>query len=640
MPQKDCSKGFSPDSKRDPPYSGPPALPGELQRAADTEVLKQKFVYEKASVGVVWLNETIWDNSPSLGKILLKTPKLFDLDTARTILRRSYDGTTIVPDKQASSKTPVWMILSNVLSGLFTPDSQSNASTATESGPALNSAKEWLDAIQNFVDLLKDVRKNEGWFRSLWSFQEGRLLKVQAFVDRYGKAFKTGSDLDRDGKKLPFPQTQVQVDGTFKPTNHPGIRELSAFATLLAGQISLAYIKAFGYGTAAMAIPPLVELWQKLPSVSGGKATTSPLESIMSDLNSTGILYSSGDSPLELIVAARRTRFPSLYLKDQYYAMTGVLGLVKIDQSQDYSIQDREWGGYMGPRSADTIDWLQFALPKMFFEALVKRYQWLVLMLAKRSVDNIDHWGAISMGHFETINPYCENVIMKNELTVERKNWKYILPQLSYDVATDQLKMIPPAGSSATNTLQNGNVVTFVPDKEHIICRRITTNSWDGKQIMLWTLGDNAIVYQDDPLKQNGMVDSATRPPKPSNAVQQKNLTPQDLGDKAKILLISFESLGFDLVTQTKTRDVGPNKLNQRCLLLRDVIETAAGTSNTVKAPAISAYFGGIVDVSNLATEVLEVSAISLGWQATLKPATPAQSGGSAASPATNGTGI
>ena len=79
--------------------------------------------------------------------------------------------------------------------------------------------------------------------------------------------------------------------------------------------------------------------------------------------------------------------------------MLGVFGLVKVDDENDYRMADAE-----DPTAYDATKFPDDQVAKNFFEAILKKYQWFALLLAKRPVEKTDSWRAISYGHYEAID--------------------------------------------------------------------------------------------------------------------------------------------------------------------------------------------------------------------------------------------
>ncbi|KAG8528960.1 uncharacterized protein KY384_006649 [Bacidia gigantensis] len=590
LPQRDFSQGFDKDLTRVPPYLGAPWLPDFLDTICNHELDKQKFVYEKATAGAAWLTQIEW-GSATLSKLeglLQNTPKLLDLDTVRTIINTQ--GPEI---KVITKDTPVWKILSNVLGS-----------------PSLGVATEWRTAIEAFCDKINGIRDSEAWFRSLWSFQEGRLMKQQAFLDKQGQILPLGTSYNASGATVVYPRTFLQVGNDYKETSSPNATTVITFVTLLASQISLAYNSAFGSGTAGMPIPPLVELWNTPISATDKRPV---LEPCLQTLTSSGLLYYPEDSPLEIIAAARRSRFPSLFVKDAYFASTGVLGLVKVDETTDYRMKDPT--NYSGPKNNDQAyaQWITDTLPKAFFEAVVKKYQWLALLLARNPKDKVANWGAVSMGHFEPITPYCENILVENDFNVERSDWQYILPQLTYLPDSDELEITSAKGFTQDVALTSNKILTSMPAKG-VKCYEIVED-WGAKQCFQYVLDDTA-VYVDDTFTPAGKVDiMGKRPTKPSNPVRIKELLPAAFGGKPKVVLIPFEELGFglnDKLVGKMVRD--PSLFSKRCLL---IVDFSVDPKDNARA---TGTFGGIVDVRNLKVNYGMINNIRLKWQSPVVP--------------------
>ena len=296
LPQVDYSQGFwrnmdNKDDKGNPaPMAGPVYLSDELNAIAEKEVTKQKYVYDRAAVGAAWLHQITWDGtaqSPTKA-LLTQAPALIDLETVKTIVsdttNPSYSGDSVVN------------VLSTVL-GIKNP----------------KDSAAWLTAIIQFKDSLAKIRMEDAWFRSLWSFQEGKLLKVQAFLDSQGSVLKPPGWTLVKGQTPPYPNIKLQVGNDYKDSSSPDVSDITSIATLLASQVSIAYIGQQNPKLSSKAIPALVDLWTK---------NTKDMSMVVADIASTGLLYYTEDMPLERIIAARRSRYPSFWYADAFYAVS------------------------------------------------------------------------------------------------------------------------------------------------------------------------------------------------------------------------------------------------------------------------------------------------------------------------------
>lgn len=600
----------------------------------------------KATIGVIWLNQIDWDKPSTLKTIMTKIPAIISNEAVRTLLYRDSDNALKTKEGNLA-----FVVLSNVLKALNgilptsvmvptalpnmpidptripeapaidpnklpkpsppAPSGAKNISAPppestptleiTSYGDTIKDTDVMKSCIEKFCGLLEAIRVEEPWFRSLWSYQEGRLLGSHAFLDVNGRVLSlAGRQYTDDGKFIPFPGKRILMDdGSYQDGNSPGIKELSAFVTLLAGEISLAYTVYCGVGTVRAAIDPLVQLW---------KSNEAFLNNIMRRLVCTGLLFNSNEAPLELLLGARRTRFPSLFYADEYNALTGVLGLFKINDKEDYSmVEDTLGKGYKDDEKNRV--WHYETLPKALFQAMVKRYQWHVLMFAKLPIDTVSHWGAIAMGHFETINPYLENLVVENELTIGRSDWKFVLPTLTYMPDRDELQMLPPKAALQGVGISGNMVVKALP-VNYIAVQRVSpnTNGWSAGSVVLWTLTKEAQNYEDDKWRAGGWSQEIKgRGIKQSNNVMAKPITFEELGGRDKFLLIPFESLGHKMTTKP-IQDNNDNTLNQRCLLIRDTVYDG-------EQQCCSGTFGGIVDVKGIITTPQYWYEIRIKWQ-------------------------
>ena len=645
LPQSVASKGFAPDPDRKDangvptPYYGQPSLSNEMWDLISAELAKQKFVYDRATVGAVWVHSLDWTTNSKTKQLLLKAPALLDITTVKSMI---HDATDPAYGKPAIIET----ILKSVL------------------GLAANAdATAWLTAINAFVADLKQARLEEAWFRSLWSFQEGKLLKKQAFLDAKGQVLSLPQTVSVSGQSFAFPNIKIKSGDRYFDSSSPDDSDITNIATLLASQISIAYVSQKVPSLVPRSIPALVELW---------KQPNPPLNGVVPDIISTGMVYFTEDMPLERIIAARRSRYPSFRYADAFYAMIGVLGLIKSDAEHDYEMIDTgKYDKYGGDRD---IAFVKEEVAKNFFEALIRKYQWMILLLAKKPVEPIASWRAISLGHFEVINPYCEGFLIGNDIKDKGASGDdFYPPLLAYDINEDAIIITPPKGFVTKPIVPAAPVGVPAPTvieypKKQLICWSVknvvnvlsgpkqpslvppgfaaakpgsfpiglllmsgvysstfslstglslVTPLNDPPTMNLYTLADDAVDYVDPFVKSGGYVDD--KPDKTTRTSNTVIVRPANLIDAGKptgddgILLIPFRSLEQDLlrsyVGDASAQPAPSRPRFGRCVLLKNVVYDQ--TKNTI----CSGTFGGIVDVSKLECTEKAMDKISMKWQ-------------------------
>ena len=373
IPQLDLSNG----------YNNAPPLTSLLKTIRSEEVEKQKAVYELADVGAVWIHRIEWVKDPMIKQILLAAPELSvkemkDLNA----LYSNFNYTQAVIPQTARA----------YLGGAF-----KNPTTAAK----------WKDAIDQFLVQLSGVKNEDKWFASLWSFQEGVLLKSQAFLDKSGQ-YLCHSGITSNSippvDKLPFPRIKAA-----KPdVDALGLWHLTTLTTLLAGYMAQAIRDP------SKAIKELAEVTQ-LPSCS------TYLSQKLHALGTSGLLFYPQNSPLEMICAARRSRETNWSELDRYYAMIGVLG---ITMRADYT----------GVTEAQA--------QALFFPAVLQAYQWPTLLLA-RSLQPPLHpeswWLAVSTGLIEPLGGYFDAGFVAKGAQAPAS-----YPLIHYEQATDEVVLSKP----------------------------------------------------------------------------------------------------------------------------------------------------------------------------------------------------
>ena len=143
-----------------------------------------------------------------------------------------------------------------------------------------------------------------------------RLLKAQAFVDENGRALSYDPSILAKDQKSTFPNVTLNINGKIQETSSPNVNTLINITTLLASQISIAFLSTYYRGVGMTPIPALVQLWKKTGT---NKDQPAYLEPVLQELASSGLLYHADNDPLGLIAGARRARFPSLFQADNYF---------------------------------------------------------------------------------------------------------------------------------------------------------------------------------------------------------------------------------------------------------------------------------------------------------------------------------
>jgi hypothetical protein len=407
-----------------------------------------------------------------------------------------------------------------------------------------------LDDIKKQVIALKDlffgICEGDGYFRSLWSLQEVRLLKKQYFVDAddnaYDLAFEKGTK------------------------SNASFLHLAVIATFLTSQLSLALAVTNGSSATAArarvkANPNLVALCQR------GSDDRREIEEAMRKLKGCGMALAPSETPLQVLAAARRSRFPSLRPQDNYHAMKGALAL-----DGDFAWDDAKVN-------------YNAALPdqqKEFFRLLIKKYQWKMLQLAKSPADPASGWGGVSLGHFEPVAAFHEGFIV-NKLAITGLS-TYLMPSLVYDSAADVVGMKP---FTDLKTFTAWKMPTDLASLDHIT----------------YKLADNATWFnvEEDPLSWPSKSQIAE-----AKKVETVRLTNNGNGN-ATPLLIPLMPIS-DTWSQLNTEKADPTgTASARCLMVEILADPVNGS--------YSAAFGRIMDVRALKVSEVPVAEMKLKWQ-------------------------
>lgn len=387
IPQEDATQGWGSVVPLDP----------ILKTRRSQEVEKQKVVYQFADVGAAWIHQITWrsDNEFDISKILLKaaSQQLPDLETFRDLKKFNSTEATIKGTPRA--------MLAAVLG------SPTDAPT-------------WCTAVNSFLDSLEKIKAQEYWFRSLWCFQEGALLRPQAFLDYNGKLLGFNHQ-PSDPAAVDVKPYPIIKDPKGNEVNAPCYLHITGCTTLLSNMISTVLLNADDPKAAREVVA--VAKGGNVGQVTGIEF----LKTVRRRLGDSGLMFYAQNSPLEMLASARSSRSHSRYWQDQYFAMIGVLGLndsiLKVDYSQT--------------QAAHELD-----LQKDFFAQILSQYQWPTLLLAKSTNETIKSWAAVSAGNFEPIGDFVPGVYPGKDAPVP--SYQY---SLSYDKATDEVVITPPASS-------------------------------------------------------------------------------------------------------------------------------------------------------------------------------------------------
>jgi hypothetical protein len=335
-----------------------------LKAVRGLEVGKQKYVYENADVGAVWIHQIVWstDRNFAIQKILANASYS---DTAA--------GFEAVQDellKFSSLSAPI----EGTARALLLKVLKDPKNTA-----------ELKASISNFLANLTIIKNEEYWFQSIWCFQEGRLLKRQALLDYEAKLLGVDNLAGKGVDPLPLvpgPYNKVQANATSSKTkgnrtiDAPSYLHLTACTTLLAGFINESLKKQGG----------------KCPIDFVDLANTdrSFLENSLVSLKNSGLMFYQEGAILDVLASARHSRTFSRFQHDLYYGLEGVLGLDGTFLKPDYTIPDSR----------------MIEVARQFFKQLVYQFDWRVVLLAKADGSdpmNMNEWAAVSRGFYEPV---------------------------------------------------------------------------------------------------------------------------------------------------------------------------------------------------------------------------------------------
>lgn len=423
--------------------------------------------------------------------------------------------------------------------------------------------------ITSLRDLFLAVRNdaNEAYFRSLWSFQEIRLLKNQYFVDKNAATYN-----------MDF--TSVSKDKSHTPKQEANFLHLTSVVEFFCSQVSLALAASTEISdtkrAALEANPDLVILAQKdAPFV----------RQVLADVKGSAMAFAPQETPLQVLAAARRSRFPNTERKDNYFGLQGVLAL---DGDFGMKLEYNKVDDFKDP-AKDTIP-LNKARQE-FFKRFVQRFQWDALMLAKAQVDDVVDWTAVSLGHFEPISAFFEGFIFNNFATMSSP--RYMLPTLAYnyDDKNDSLDMVPFTGNKSFE-------VWKLP------------GDLSAAKTLLYTLESKPDWYNID------RDPKATTTKSPSEIAVSGIVSPRaltnDMQKNANRFLIPIQPLNdtwSPLALASDQTSIPKDEVCDRCLLVEQV-------SGDAKMGVLGGVFGGIVDVRGMKLEKFsDAVKVSLAWQ-------------------------
>jgi hypothetical protein len=566
-------------------------MPKIRKDANGKEVGKQKYVYGPASAGVVWLlqadfTDTKNDNplKPLFGKSLPFDIK--DLEKG-------------IPSAADALK---W------LTAILGPKYCVNFSSLVEGLQA---------KIFKAIDA---VTQSDRSFSSLWCFQESKLMGPQILVDRKGNRLNWSDQINTVPENT-FTHTQVNGGRTVL---RPGIPGLTAIVTFLATEISLA--------TTSPKDDRLPEILRDANLKKAGMDRidgTILLQILLHRLARSGLIYYPENSPLELIIAARRNRPTEMrYPKNKYDAMIGVLDIVAHSDFKDDRTQNPPIfrpGAYEGDG---------LAASKQFFLDNLARYQWRMLLVAKlnkripeankdltRLIDDpndkinkppnkipqeflpsqcYESWSSVSEGLFEPIRAYCQ--VFNQDHGVGNLTG---LPSLNYSTADDMVSVAYPAASPTKNVtlfkLTNAQkVVAYQIEIDHLGVDR----SEDAKrQAGEFVFGD---IKDYTNFKFN---------PGVSNYVSVDTVRPKDFtkdGRPGEVFLKLHD------LPDSADKDMNGKAFTvARYLAIRltpgDSKTADAATVNA--APSLTGVFEGIVDITGASFTNVQTPLVKLLWQ-------------------------
>ncbi|KAB8219426.1 hypothetical protein BDV33DRAFT_231481 [Aspergillus novoparasiticus] len=193
--------------------------------------------------------------------------------------------------------------------------------------------RQWL---QNFSTSLQRIRESEPWLTSIWTLQEGVLLNHSRLVDRHGA-------------RLP----DVPNDKRFH-SDEATVVDLAIVPAKLARDIAMALFTGEGNPD---------PLFRDFTSVRENRIYA---QQILSEIIRSGLFgYYDGPVPLTILAGKGSRRYDKATNPDQYWALIGALDL---DVAPNYDLTI--------PKAREN-----------FFKALLKKYQWNLLLAPSLPLD-------------------------------------------------------------------------------------------------------------------------------------------------------------------------------------------------------------------------------------------------------------
>lgn len=183
------------------------------------------------------------------------------------------------------------------------------------------------------VKVLENCQKQEPWLTSGWTLQEGVLLSETLLLDRKGKTLRNKRFIHHDGKAC--------------------VIDLTSTVTLLAIGIATAFIR-HSEGVPGDDETEIGRLVKYISNTENYSYTAKVLATILR----TGLVAYAKHSPLYILAGKRSRKFTEP--EDQCWALLGALDLQDVDVTYDLELK---------------------LIKERFFQALLRRYQWTLLLI-------------------------------------------------------------------------------------------------------------------------------------------------------------------------------------------------------------------------------------------------------------------
>jgi hypothetical protein len=555
------------------------------------EVGKQKYVYGPATSGVVWLLQADFADTQNVNPLKAIFGKAPPLDI-----------------KDLEKGVPAANKALSALTAILGPESCKGFSTLVE-------------ALKTYIFKSIDaVTQSDRSFSSLWCFQESKLMGPQIFLDKKGNRLNWSNQINADSNNT-FIHTKLD-DGRI--VLRPGIPALTAITTFLATEISLAFTSPKD-----QRLPEILHDANLKKVGSDRTIGTLWLQILLKRLARSGLIYYPENSPLELIVAARRNRPTEVsYPKNKYDTMIGVLDIVAhSDFKEDLTKSPlaKRPTSYEGDGSTAS---------KQFFLDNLTRYQWQMLLVAKLNkrlpaankdltrlvddpIDNVnkpprkiemeflpsacyESWSSISEGLFEPIRPYCQ--VFNPDHGIGSLTG---LPSLTYSIADDVISVAYPAATPVKNiTLLKltaaQKATAYQIEVDHVGVDRSEEAKRQAGEFVLGDIKD----YRNFKFS-----------PGVSNYLTVNNLPTKDLTNVGRPgeVFLKLHNLPdvADPTTSGKTLTVA------RYLAIRLTPEasTASNAAGTAAVSSLTGVFEGIVDITGASFTNVQTPLVKLLWQ-------------------------